>query len=286
LAAALVVTGPAAYAQAPAAPSLTTKPVKPGLYMITGAGGNVVVRALPEGVIVVDTKNAGQAIYDALLAQIRAVSAAPIRYVVDTHHHADHTGNNARFIAAGAPVVAHADIKAGLDRYLPTPANPAAFRPADPTQTYVSRLTLAVGPSKAELHHYSRGHTRADTLVYFPDLKAIAMGDELVGTNPTFDFPAGGDTAGWINSLDEALKLDWDVAIPGHGDNPMSRAEVQAFRGKLATFLARVKEQVKAGTPKDQLISKIRFDDLGWSYNADFWALPGRLDGLYAEGGR
>jgi glyoxylase-like metal-dependent hydrolase (beta-lactamase superfamily II) len=263
---------------------LAIKPVKPGLYMVTGNGGNVTVRVAPEGLILVDTKNAGQPVYDALMAQIRTVSAAPVKYVVDTHSHADHTGNNGRFIAAGAAVVAHEAIKAGLANYVPTAANPNA--PAAPTQTYKTALTLAVGPAKAELHHYDRGHTGGDTLVYFPDLRTIAMGDELVTGSPTVDYPSGGDIGGLLNSLDQALKLDWDTAIAGHGDEPLTRDYVQTYRGKVATLLARVKEQVKAGTPKDQLLSKVRVDDLGWTFNLVAWAVPGRLDGLYAEGAR
>ena len=108
------------------------------------------------------------------------------------------------------------------------------------------------------------------------------MGDELT-VNPTFDFPGGGDIEGWENSLDQVLKLDFDTAIPGHGDNPMSKAEVVAFRGKLATFLARAREQVKAGVPKDQLIDRIKIDDLGWKFAPGFWATANRVDGLYAE---
>ena len=271
-------------AQAPAAPVLTTKTVKPGLYMIVGAGGNVAVRVTPSGVVVIDTKNSGPDIFDALLAQIRMVSGGvPIRFVVDTHHHADHTGNNGRFIGLGIPVVAQEGIKPGLDAYRTAAATPETAALVDPTRFYKATASLELGAAKVDLFHYSPGHTRGDTLVYFPDLKAVATGDEVAIPTPTFDFPGGGDIEGWENSLDQLLKLDWDVAIPGHGDSPISRADVVAFRGKLATFLARAKEQVKKGVPKDKLIAAIKVDDLGWKFAPTFWTTANRVDGLYAE---
>jgi cyclase len=270
---------PAAWAQAPA---LTIKPVKPGLYMIVGAGGNMLVRTTPAGLIVVDTKNSGQDIYDAIMAQIRTVSSAPVKYVVDTHHHADHTGNNKRFMDAGAQVIGNEGIKPGLAAYRKG-TNPVTAAIVDPAVFFTDAKTIEVGGAKAELHHYSRAHTGGDTLVYFPDLKAVALGDEVALPSPTFDFPGGGDIEGWENSLDQVMKLDWDVAIPGHGENPIGKADVAAFRGKLAIFLARAREQVKAGIPKDQLIDKIRIDDLGWKFAPGFWAAANRVDGLYAE---
>src|SRR5205085_7230680 len=108
---AIAVLAPTAQAQPPATPpaaaALAIKPVKPGLYIVTGAGGNVTVRVTTEGLVVVDTKNNGQAIFDDLMSRIRSVSDQPVKFVIDTHHHADHTGNNARFLAAGATVIGH-----------------------------------------------------------------------------------------------------------------------------------------------------------------------------------
>src|SRR5690349_3745413 len=93
---AFALIAPAAFAQAPAPPQ-AIKEVKPGLYMVTGGGGNTTVRVTSDGLVVVDSKNPGQAFYDDLMAQIRTVSPAPVKYLVDTHHHPDHTGNNGRF---------------------------------------------------------------------------------------------------------------------------------------------------------------------------------------------
>lgn len=259
------------------------KPIKPGLFMVVGAGGNVTVLPTPDGVVEVDSKNAGQENFDALMAQVRTVSDKPVRYLIDTHHHADHTGNNGRFLAAGAKVVAHKDLPAQLDKFTPPPNNPTATAPAKPDVTYDTRYVIRLGGKTVQLMHYAPAHTGADTVVYFPDFKVVAMGDELNVYNPNFDYAGGASIQGWLRSLDQALKLDWDEAVPGHGPEPFTRAEVVAFRGKLATLLDRARAQVKAGVTKDKLVASLKLDDL-WTFPQGFWN-DMRTSGLYAEAG-
>lgn len=272
---------PAATPPAPA--PLVIKQVKPELFMVTGAGGNTTVRVTPTGLVVVDTKNNGQPIYDDLVAKIHSVSTQPIVWVIDTHHHADHTGNNARFLAAGAKVVANKNLATELDKFVPPPNNPTATAPAKPSQTYDASFTINQGGKRVELKHFAPGHTDGDTLVYFPDLKVVSTGDEFVMTNPNIDYPGGASILGWIRSLDELQKLDWDTAIPGHGDNPMTRADLVAFQAKLKTLLARAQTAVKAGATKDNLMTQVKYDDL-WAFAPTFWT-PARAAGLYAEAG-
>jgi glyoxylase-like metal-dependent hydrolase (beta-lactamase superfamily II) len=293
LAASLIWTGAsAALAQAPGAPPpaatprppLVVKSVKPGLFMIVGAGGNTTVRVTGDGLVLVDSKNPGQPIYDELMTDVQGISPQPIRFLVDTHIHADHTGNNGRFEAAGVKVVGQQNIPIELAKFKPPANNPTLQAPAGPNVTYDKTYEIKVGGKTVKLSHFSPAHTNGDTVVYFPDLKVVAMGDELVAVTPNVDYGGGGSITGWLNSLDQTLKLDWDLAIPGHGDNPLTKADMTAFRGKLATLLARAKEQVKAGTPKDKLIASMKTDDL-WTFSPNAWAPGPRLDGLYAEAG-
>lgn len=276
---------PAAPPAAPPVQPLAVKTVKPGLFMVTGAGGNVTVRQTSDGLIVVDTKNAGQAIYDELTAKIRSAAPEKVVWVIDTHHHADHTGNNGRFIAAGAKVIGHKNLAAELAKFTPPPNNPQAQAPAQPTQTFDTSYTVRLGGKTVELRHFAPAHTGGDTLVWFPDLKVVATGDEFVirPTGPNIDYAGGASVAGWIRSLDALQKLDWDTAIPGHGDDPMTRADLVAFEGKLKTLLARAEAAVKAGATKADLISKVKTDDL-WAFAPTFWD-AGRTAGLYAEAG-
>lgn len=241
--------------------------------MITGAGGNTTVRVTSEGLIVVDGKLPGQANYDALMALIKGVSTQPVKYLIVTHHHADHTGNNQRFIDAGTQVVAHENLKTNLLSYQVDP------KPAPPTMTYSGdEHTLSLGGVKVELHHFGRAHTSGDTVVYFPDLKVVAVSDVVTTgkTGPLIDYAGGGSATDWSNVLTKTLALDFDAAIPGNGD-VLTKADVQAYKMKFDTVMARAKELVRMGVPADQLLAQIKTDDIGWAPRVP------KVDAFYAE---
>jgi glyoxylase-like metal-dependent hydrolase (beta-lactamase superfamily II) len=254
------------------------KQVKPGFYMVTGAGGNTSVRVTAEGLILVDTKNLGDAFYTALMDQIKTVSNQPVKYVFITHHHQDHSGNIGKFVEAGAQVIAHENLKTNLVTYAP-----AQGKPANPNVTYAKDRVVKLGGVSAEAHHFGRGHTNGDTFVYFPDLRIVSAGDMFVATAPNADFPFGGSVVEWSKSLDSLLKLDFDTVIPGHGNDPLTKADVQAFKQKIDTIISRGVDLVKKGTPKDQLLAQIKTDDIGWNINTQQWTQPARLDPFFDE---
>src|SRR5215203_6013742 len=111
--------------------------LKPNLFLITGGGANTLVRVTPEGLIVVDTKNPGDETFNRMMEEIRSISQAPVKYVINTHHHPDHVGNNQKFIDAGATVVASDALKTLM-------ASDARTRtiPGLPTQTFAKDYTL------------------------------------------------------------------------------------------------------------------------------------------------
>jgi cyclase len=261
----------------PAAPP-AIKQVKPGLYMVTGIGGNTTVRVANEGLIVVDTKNLGDANYSALMDQIKTVSNAPVKYVFITHHHQDHSGNIGKFIESGATVIVQDNLNKNLDTY-----NPPQGKPAKANNTYGEDREVKLGNATAKGYYFGRGHTNGDTFVYFPDLRVVATGDMFVAQAPNADYPFGGSAVEWVKTLDKLLKLDFDTAIPGHGNDPMTRADVQAFRDKMNTLVTRAQQAVKSGTPKEQLLASIKTDDIGWNVNTPQWSQPARLDPFYAE---
>ena len=241
--------------------------------MITGAGGNTTARLTNQGLIVVDGKLPGQANYDALMALIKGVSDQPVKYLIVTHHHADHTGNNQRFLDAGAQVVAHENLKTNLVAYEFNP------KPAPPSITYTgAEHTLTLGDVKVELHHFGRAHTSGDTVVYFPDLKVVAVSDVVTTgkTGALIDYAGGGSATDWTNVLAGILKLDFDAAIPGNGD-VLTKADVQAYKTKFDTVIARAKELVRMGVPQDQLLMQIKTDDIGWAPRVP------KVDAFYAE---
>lgn len=247
------------------------QPVKPGLYLVAGGGANSVVRVTSEGVILVDAKLPGDQNYNDLMTQIRTVSNQPVKFVIVTHHHADHTGNTAKFLESGAQVLGHEVLKQSLTTYQFEP------RPAPPSVTYDKDYVVRLGGVAVEVHHYGRSHTGGDSIVYYPDLKVVLTSDAVTtgNTGPLIDYP-GGSAVEWSRVLDAVLKLDFDTAIPGAGP-VLTKADVQAFKMKFDTVIDRARELVRKGVAKDQLLSQIKTDDIGWTPR-----IP-QVDALIAE---
>jgi glyoxylase-like metal-dependent hydrolase (beta-lactamase superfamily II) len=255
--------------------------LKPDLYVVTGAGGNSTVRVTKAGIILVDTKNLGQNFYDELMAQIKTVSDKPVKEVIITHVHQDHSGNTGRFIAAGAHVTANAGEKAELATY----TSPAG-KPDAPSATYAAKTVVKLGGAKANVYHFGNGHTGGDSMVLFPDLKVLCGGDAIVGVQPNFDYPNGGSLLQEQSVLAQVAKLNFDTIVPGHsGPNSvtLSRADFDAYKKKVDTLVERFSELAKAGTPKTEILAKVKTDDLGWNVNTPQWQAANRLDPLYDE---
>ena len=245
------------------------KMLKPNLYEITGGGANTLIRVTTQGLIVVDTKNPPPSAdvdnYGRLMEEIKSVTNQPVKFVVNTHHHPDHVGNNQKFIDAGATVVASDALKSWMEKDPRTSAIPGR-----PTQTFAKDYTLKLGDAEVRLYTFGHGHTGDDTMVYFPDLKVVMVSDQITDATPIVDFANGGSAVEWTQILDGVLKLDFDMAIPGRGD-PKSKADVQTYRDKFATLIKRAQDAIKAGATKDQLASQVKTDDLGWMFQAAFY---------------
>jgi glyoxylase-like metal-dependent hydrolase (beta-lactamase superfamily II) len=247
--------------------------VKPGLYVVPGGGANSIVRVTSDGVILVDTKLPGEANYNGLMEQIRSVTMQPVKVVIVTHHHADHTGNNDRFIAAGVQVIGHEQLAKNLDTYQFDP------RPAKPSTTYTTaEHTVKLGGVEVKVLHLGRSHTGGDSVVYFPDVKVVATSDAVTtGTQgPLADYAGGGSFGEWRPVLDAMLKLDFDTAIPGAGP-VLTKADVQEFRTKFTTVMTRATELVRMGVPKEELLKQLKTDDIGWAPRAP------QIDPFYEE---
>jgi cyclase len=234
--------------------------LKPNLYVVPGGGANSIVRVTNEGVILVDTKLPGEANYNGLIEQIKTVTPQPVKVVIVTHHHADHTGNNDRFIAAGAQVIGHEQLAKNLDTYQFNPL------PAKPTKTYTKDYTVKLGGAQVRVLHLGSAHTGGDSVVYFPDVKVVATSDLVtVGAGgPLIDYAGGGTAAGFLTALDAMLKLDFDTAVPGAGE-VQTKADIGTFRTKFGAVIDRARELVKKGVPKEELLKQIKTDDIGWA---------------------
>ena len=264
-----------AFAQGPGRggnPVQPIQPVKPGLFVVAGAGANSLVRVTPDGVILVDGKLTGEQNYNALMEQIKTVTDKPVKFLIVTHHHADHTGNNASFLAAGVQVVGHANLKKNLETYQPNAPIPG------PGITYDKEYAVKLGGVTVDVLHFGRSHTSGDSIVFFRDLKVVALSDAVTTgmTAPLIDYAGGGSALEWKQVFASLLKLDFDAAIPGNGP-VLTKADVQAFATKFNTVVDRLTELVKKGTPKDQILMQLKTDDIGWAPR-----IPA-IDGLVSE---
>ena len=146
-----------------------------------------------------------------------------------------------------------------------------------PTKTYDDHLSLTLGGVSVRLMHFGNAHTDGDSVVYFPDLKVVAVGD-LFAACPDPDFSAGGSMVGWGPVLGEILKLDFDVVVPAKGPT-VTRADLIAYKEKLDTLVSKARALVKEGVPKDQLLVQLKTADFGWHLD---WTGE-RLQRFYTE---
>src|SRR5262245_45329556 len=272
-------------AQAPAAQAI--KQVKPGVYMVINGGGNSTVRVTDQGVILVDTKNLGEQFYNDLTAQIKTVTPQPVKYAFITHVHQDHSGNIERFEKAGTQVIAFDGLNKNLHVCGPHGKGYDAQRVhrADAKGTYTKNKKVKLGKAQAVAYHFASGHTSGDTVVYFPDVKLVSLGDEFTAAGPNCDYPNGGSILGWSKSLAEVLKLDFDTAIPGHGNDPMTRADVMTFQKRMDAIGKKAIELAKAGTTKEQIRQQIQMQlgpEMG-NWNMTQVVNDMRLDMFYQE---
>jgi cyclase len=206
-----------------------------------GANAGIIIGR--DGIVVVDTlisaKEAKQFIKD-----IRAISDKPVRYVIDTHYHLDHTLGNAEFAKLGAIIISHENDKKNLlksgeatlrnyKNYGLTEEDMEGTSMAYPSLSFSDRMEIDLGDQKVELLFIAPSHTSGSILGYLPDRKILFAGDTLF-TN-YHPFMAEGDLGGWFKTLDYILKMDVVMIIPGHG--PIStKKDVEDMKEYLVAF--------------------------------------------------
>ena len=214
---------------------------------------------------------------DKIKAAIKAISPLPIKYLINTHYHGDHTGGNENFAKDGVTVVAHDNLRvrlaAGTIQGLT--GNKIAPRPAEalPKQTYFGgSMTLEVGGRKAVLTYVANAHTDGDTWVYFPDANVLCTGDTSNNLKKyqNIDFANGGDVRGMIRAQDAYLKAGNDATkiVVGHG--PLaSKKDVAEFRAMLVTARDRVEKLFNEGKTEEEVIALKPLADLDatWARN-------------------
>lgn len=239
------------------------------VYMLTGMGGNIGVYVGEDGVVMVDAQYKGLA--DKIMAAIAELSDQPIKSLINTHFHSDHTGNNAPFARKGVRVIAHENVKTRLA------ANEKFDQDGLPTVTFDNRLEVASGAASLKLQHYPEGHTDGDVVVWFPNANVIHAGDLFfVDRFPFIDLNAGGNVQGYIDNVRAVIdSIDGETQIiPGHG-TLSKRSDwlrlvhmIEATREEVMTM----KEQ---GLTEDQAVEQglsAQWKDWSWSFiNEERW---------------
>ena len=256
------------------APQLTINKVKDDLYNIEGDGGNVAVLVTGDGVILVDDKFDRD--HDAIVSNIKSVTNQPVKYVLSTHHHADHSGGNAKFLPT-AEVISTANARTNILEHKQSNAPPGVV-PAG--LVFTQETAVFLGGKEARARHFGRGHTNGDAIIYFPALRTIHTGDLMAGTSPLIDYPGGGSVVEWTKTLDAAMKLDFDTVIPGHG-KVTNKAGLLAYRDNVEKLRNRVSGLIREGKSQDE-VGKVVMGEYGWaagSLNMQ-WSLPGMMTEL------
>jgi glyoxylase-like metal-dependent hydrolase (beta-lactamase superfamily II) len=278
LAGALLLAGCwAAYTQnaGKQAPALTLNKVKDDLYEIEGDGGNVAVYVTSEGVILVDDKFDQD--HDNIVAKVKSVSSLPVKYILSTHYHQDHSGGNGKFLGT-AEVISTANARANIVNHVQVNAGPPPVEAA--RVVFHDECSVFLGGKEARSHYYGRGHTNGDAVVYFPALRTIHTGDLMAGTTPLIDYPGGGSLVEWTKTLDAALKLDFDTVIPGHGP-VTNKAGLLAYRNNVEKLRNRAAALIREGKSQEEL-GKAMIAEFGWSSTGlqMQWSLPGMMTEL------
>jgi cyclase len=221
------------------------------LYLISGPGGNIAVLNSPDGKLAVDSGIAGAS--PAILAQIDGYGAGPLRFLVNTHWHFDHTDGNEAFRKKGALIIAHDNVRKRMGTaqdidffQIRVAASPAG---ALPENTFSSGTTLNLGGEEAIVTHVDPAHTDSDSFIKFVHANVIHGGDLLFsGSFPFVDYSTGGRIEGMIAAADRILPLTDSSTkiIPGHGP-VMNAAAVKEYRDMLADIAVSVGALRKQG---------------------------------------
>ena len=313
----LLALGAAAHAQAPAAsatrtsarapvappPTIDVWPVRDNIYMLVGAGGNTTVQVGPDGMLVVDTKLAVGG--EALLAALRKISNAPIRYVVNTHHHGDHVGGNGVIASAGttvaggnvsgtigdaskgAAVIAQENVLARMVASMPQPAFTAW-----PTDTFIDgHKDLYFNGEAVQILYQPKAHTDSDSMVFFRKSDVIATGDVFTTTGYPVLLPNdGGSIQGVIAALNRIIDLTvpadkqegGTMVIPGHG-RLSDEADVVEYRDMVTIIRDRVKSMVamRMTLQQVQAAQPTRDYDARYGATTGFWTTAQFVEAVY-----
>ena len=250
---------------------LDTIKIKDDLFVIHNdfVPGNTTALITNEGVVLVDDKF--EIDHDGIMAQLKKITNQPVKYVINTHYHADHSGGNPKLQALGAQVVTSELARAKMAE---------VKQPGMANITLENNLRLYVGGKRIEVWRFGRAHTDGDVVVLFPDHRVLSAGDMFTfgdATPQLIDYPGGGSARDWTKTLDGVLQLDFDSVVPGHG-LVTTKQELRKFRDSTLTLRNRVHDMLAQNKSRAEIEKMLRSD----FHFADLHVMVS-LDGMMAE---
>jgi len=258
-----------------------------GVYMLTGKGGNLGLSVGDDGVFLIDDQFAP--LTGKIQVAIARLSDKPVRFVLNTHWHPDHTGGNENLGASGATLIAHDNVRTRLsvDNFIEMFQMDAPAMPKTglPVITFNEAITFHINNNDIRAWHVEHAHTDGDAIVHFRQANVIHTGDTyFAGMYPFIDSGSGGSAEGCIRAIDQVLEIanGKTVIIPGHG--PISnRQELTAYRDMLKTISERIKTRLRKGASLEQIQADQVTADFDATYGAGFIKSEKFVEMLYQD---
>lgn len=253
---------------------IDSQPVAGSVHMLTGSGGNMGLSVGDDGAFLIDDQFAPLA--ERILAAVAKLTDEPVKFVVNTHWHGDHTGGNEQMGGAGATLVAHDNVRVRMSSPQrmelfgrDVPASPEA---ALPVITFEHGLTFHHNGDTVDVFHVPGAHTDGDAIIHFQDAGVFHMGDTFFnGMYPFIDTGSGGSIHGVIAAADAVLQRagDGDRIIPGHG--PLSDVEdLRAYRDMLIVARDRIQILIDEGKSREDIVADAPTADLDPTWGGGF----------------
>ena len=244
------------------------------VYMLSGQGGNIGVCVGDDGVFAIDDQFAP--LTPRILEEIKKLSEKPVRFVVNTHWHGDHTGGNENLGEAGAIIVAHANVRKRMSEKQFMEAFNRTVEPSPkgalPVVTFEQSVTFHWNDETIEVVHVQPAHTDGDSFVHFRSANVLHAGDVFFnGMYPFIDTATGGNLEGMIRAVERILeRCDGETRIiPGHG-SLASRADLERYHRMLTTVRDRIEPMLRAGRSRDEVIAAKPSADLDADWGGGF----------------
>lgn len=247
--------------------TIKTEKLSDHVFMLTGRGGNIGVSIGEDGVFMIDGQFAP--LSEKILTAIKSLSDKPIKLLVNTHWHGDHTGGNVNFQKEGITIMAHDNVRKRLKE---TPKRDKTMRPKEalPVLTFNDKMKIYINGEQVAVFHIDNAHTDGDALLYFVDSNVLHPGDTYFSNRyPYIDLNSGGGINGYITAAEAgSMLIDDDTKIiPGHG-KLSNAAEYKTFLKMLIEIKSNVEAEMAKGKTEDEVAIMVSitktYDDLGY----------------------